>query len=82
MATSGIEELYQMMNQVFGLVGFEYRPDMAAADVPGWDSLHHTMLMLEIEQVTGVELSPYETSELPNIGALWDMVSKARAAGT
>ena len=40
------------------------------------------MLMLEIEQVTGVELSPYETSELPNIGALWDMVAKARSAAT
>jgi acyl carrier protein len=65
-----IERLYALMSDVFMLRDFPLKPSMTAEDVPGWDSLHHTILMMELERVTGVELSPQETARLPNIGAL------------
>ena len=80
--TPGIDKLYAVMTQVFGNFDFCYNPEMTAADVPGWDSLHHTILMIEIERVMGVELSAYETSSLANIGALWDVIVQTRWSAT
>ncbi|HEX3431263.1 MAG TPA: acyl carrier protein [Rhizomicrobium sp.] len=43
---------------------------MSAPDVPGWNSLNHTVLLMEIEQQLGVELSAAETIDMPDIATL------------
>jgi len=50
-----------------------------AQDVDGWDSLSHTMLLLEIEQDVHCELPLDELFLATNVGELIDI--SARAAG-
>lgn len=45
-----------------------------AADVPGWDSLNHVMLMMEIEQKFNVILDPQKTAQLENLGMLHEEI--------
>lgn len=70
-----IEALYQIMREVFGLRNFEFSPEMSATDVPGWDSLNHTVLLMQIEAETGVDLPAQKAAALPNIGALHRLIS-------
>jgi acyl carrier protein len=48
-----------------------------AADVPGWDSLNHVVLLLEFEDRFGVVLTAEETAEVPNVGALYRLLVDA-----
>jgi acyl carrier protein len=54
--------------------------DMTAVSVPGWDSVLHVVLMLEIETEFGVTISPEEAAELPTIGALYDFMIQRSAS--
>uniref|UniRef100_A0A7C3WJN8 Acyl carrier protein n=1 Tax=Fundidesulfovibrio putealis TaxID=270496 RepID=A0A7C3WJN8_9BACT len=74
-----IEELYRIMSEVFMQYDFAFRPDMGAKDVPGWDSLNHSVLMMDIGNATGVDLSPEETAKLPSIGALHALILERMA---
>ena len=78
--TFPIERLYAVMGEVFGLRDFALQPHMSAADVPGWDSLHHAVLIMRLEAETGVDLSGVETAELPDIAALHGAIAE-RLAG-
>jgi len=50
-----------------------------AADVPGWDSLMHVRLMLEVEKVFRVRFMSSEVASLKNVGELVDLIdAKAR----
>ena len=69
-----MERLYGIMGEVFGLRDFALQPQMSAADVPGWDSLHHAVLIMRLEAETGLELSGVETAELPDIAALYTAI--------
>ena len=69
-----IEELYRIMSEVFMQYDFDFKPEMGAKDVPGWDSLNHSVLMMDIANATGVDLSPEETAKLPSIGALHALI--------
>lgn len=75
-----IERLYGVMSEVFGLRDFAFSPSMSAADVPGWDSLHHAVLIMRLEMETGLDLASEETADLPDIAALYGMIA-ARMAG-
>jgi acyl carrier protein len=52
---------------------------MTAADVPGWDSLNHSILMMELGVALGVDISAEETAKLANIGALLDYLNERAA---
>jgi acyl carrier protein len=65
-----LTDLYAIMRDVFGLRKFQFEPTMSAPDVPGWNSLNHTVLLMEIEQQLGVELSAAETIDMPDIATL------------
>ncbi|WP_296819211.1 acyl carrier protein [Brevundimonas sp.] len=75
-----IERLYALMGEVFGLRDFQLQPHMSAADVPGWDSLHHAVLIMRLEAESGLDLSGVETAELPDIAALHAAIAE-RLAG-
>lgn len=49
-------------------------PQMAAADVPGWDSLNHTLIGVEIEDRAGIPVDSQELAECPDFGALVALV--------
>ena len=43
----------------------------------GWDSLHHTLITLEVNATFEVELSPHETGKAATFGALVEMIQRA-----
>jgi acyl carrier protein len=49
-----------------------------ASDVPGWDSLAHVSLIVEVEKTFGIQLGVKHSSKLANVGELVDAIS-ARA---
>jgi acyl carrier protein len=76
-----IDRMYALMANVFMLGDFTFERWMSSADVPGWDSLHHVVLTMELERRTGVELSPDETARFPDIGSLYDHVRSRMGEG-
>jgi acyl carrier protein len=56
------------------------KPDMKASDVPGWDSLVHTRIILELEDRLGREIDIGRTYELATIGELADYLGHLVAA--
>ena len=64
------ERLQGVMRKVFFNDQLEISPAMTALDVDGWDSLSHSMLLLDIEQEFGVELDVVKVSQCSNIGEL------------
>lgn len=51
-------------------------PSTNSADIEGWDSLSHTMLIMNVEETFGIDLPLEEIIELENLGALADVVRK------
>ena len=70
------EQLTGLMARVFNLDESRFRIDRntKAESVPGWDSVLHVVLTLEIEGEFGVVISPEETAGLPDTGALYDLI--------
>jgi len=60
-----------------GDLAFELAPDMTAIDVPGWDSLAHVRILLNIETRTGVALDIDQTYRTTCVG---DLIRIAKAA--
>jgi acyl carrier protein len=51
--------------------------DTTAMDINGWDSLSHTMLILQVEQRFAVRLPADRVHELDNVGELADLIAEA-----
>lgn len=73
--TFGIEELTEVVRDVLGDSSVELRPEADASSVPGWDSLQHTLIMLEISDRIGVELDAMETASMANFGELLELIA-------
>jgi acyl carrier protein len=54
--------------------------DTVALDVDGWDSLSHTMLILEIEKQFGIRLPPDRVFDLEDVGELVDLIVETKGA--
>jgi len=72
------EQLTGLMAHVFNLDESRFKIDRStrAESVPGWDSVLHVVLMLEIENEFGIPISPEEATSLPDTGALYDLIIK------
>jgi acyl carrier protein len=68
------EEVVHVMRETLNQFTVPITESTTAADVPGWDSLNHVVLLLEFEERFGVTLSAEETAELPNVGALYRLL--------
>jgi len=66
------------MARVFNLDTSRFSIDRntTAESVPGWDSVLHVVLTLEIETEFGIQISPDEAANLPDTGALYDLILK------
>ena len=69
------ERMQSVFRIVFNEPALELSDELTASEVPGWDSLHHTVLMMEIERVSGASLSPRATAGLKNIGELFAAIT-------
>jgi len=77
-------QVYDKLNAIFR--DYFERDDISlndattAADVSGWDSLAHVVLMVEVEKALGVELGLKQSSRLKNVGELVDAILKKKSA--
>lgn len=69
-----IEMIQDAMRTVFLNETLNIAPELTALDVDGWDSLSHTILMLELERTFGIEIDISRVSGMPNIGALVEYI--------
>lgn len=80
-----MENIYQRLTPIFRDVfeddGINLSPGLTAADVPGWDSLSHIRLILQIQKEFGIKFSAAQTTGLKNVGELAELIgAKSQAA--
>ena len=56
-------------------------PGMTANDIPGWDSLAHARIIMNIEARTGAEIEMSDTYRTATVDDLCDLVMRCLAAG-
>lgn len=68
----------EIMREVFDNDDIQYRDDLTAEQVEGWDSLSHIRLMVAVEKEFGVRFTGAEMEQLANLGALVDLLERKR----
>jgi acyl carrier protein len=51
-----------------------------AKDIPGWDSLMHVTLLVNVEKTFGVRFTSSEVAGLKNVGELIDLIGSKSSA--
>ncbi len=64
------ERVREAMAGVWGLPAEEIPEDADATSMPGWDSLRHLELMLELEMSFGIRIPAEQVFELTSVGAI------------
>jgi acyl carrier protein len=59
---------------VLKYAGFEWNNDLTAADIDGWDSLSHMVIITEIEEEFKVKFKLKELNKLDNLNSLIDLI--------
>lgn len=67
----GLNEVFRM---VFDDPDITVDRESTANDVEGWDSLSHVTMLMAVEEYFDVEFDQWEVMNLPNVGALEDLV--------
>jgi acyl carrier protein len=75
-----IEDLTRIAREAIGDRRIQLTPAMAAKDVPGWDSLNHTVISMTIASEFGVDLTPKQLGEAETFGAVIELVNRAMGA--
>jgi acyl carrier protein len=70
-------KLKTLIADFFGTDADALTPDSSAADVDGWDSIGHTMLILEIERAFNVRLTDQAASQVSNVSELAELVARS-----
>ena len=71
-------ELTAVFRDVFEDDALVVARETSARDVPGWDSLMHVTLILQVERRFGVRFSSGEVAMLRNAGELQDLINARR----
>lgn len=75
------EAFCQVVRRILNRPRLELTRDMKATQVPGWDSLQHVVILMEIEADADIEIDPSETSQLSDLGALVDFITQREQGG-
>lgn len=74
------ERVSQVIARVFKVEARQITDTTRAADVPGWDSLNHLILLTGLEKKFDIELPMKEAYVAQNVGELVALVQKTVAA--
>ena len=74
------DRVRQTIATVWNVSPDEIPDDADAKSLPGWDSLRHLELMLELEMSFGVRIPAEEMPELTSIGAIEEALREHGAA--
>ena len=73
------DEIIQRLRKVFVAVlkheNFEMKNELSAANVSGWDSLTHMVIISDIEAAFGIKFKLKELNKLSNLGNLIELVT-------
>ena len=64
------DELKGVILSALKLDDWDIKDETLATQVPGWDSLNHVNVILDVEKHFGVRFKPVEILKLKNIGDL------------
>lgn len=68
-------QVYSILCNVLKHSNFTMHDELVAADVDGWDSLTHMIIIAEIEKNFSVRFSLKEVNKLKNMGDLKNLIS-------
>jgi acyl carrier protein len=68
-----MKKITETIWETFGVEGIDITRETVADDIPGWDSLSHTVLMMTVEQVFGIELP--DSTTYNDVGDLIDVIA-------
>jgi acyl carrier protein len=69
-----LQHLQTIAREIIGDRDLVLLPHQSAADVPGWDSLNHTLISVEIEARAEAAVDAEMLAEQPDFGALVEFV--------
>jgi acyl carrier protein len=64
------DQLQELFRSALNNDQIELSDKMTAGDVPGWDSVAHINIMVNIEQTFGVQFTGNQLAEFKNVGEL------------
>jgi acyl carrier protein len=70
------QRLTAIFRRVFHQPTLVLRDELSARDVPGWDSLNHVTLMIEVEREFGLRLRSAEVEALQCVGDLKALIER------
>lgn len=79
--TFTIDDLSRIAAEVIGVDGLVLAGGMSASSVPGWDSLNHTLIIMEIGNSLGIEIGADETGGAKDFAALVVLVNSRLPSG-
>ena len=71
-----MDKLTKIMESVFRLSEGTIKVDSTMADTPGWDSLTHINLILEIEREFDIQLSGDDIAEMQSISKIVEILEQ------
>ena len=74
------EQVNEIIRGFFNNPKLQVSAATTAADVPGWDSLAHSTLMMEIERAFDIEFDLDDILEFANVGEIVAKIDKLRSA--
>ena len=72
------EELKKIILNTLKLDDFEFTDETIAPQVPGWDSLSHINVILEVEKHYNVRFKNLEILRLKNVGDLQRLIDSKK----
>lgn len=69
-----MSSIRDVFRSVFEDETIEVTESTTAADIPGWDSLMHVTLTVNVERAFGVRFTSAEVAQLKNVGELAGLV--------
>jgi acyl carrier protein len=70
------ESLTEIFRDVFDDDAIVPHDRMTASEVSSWDSLSNIRMIVAVEECFKIKFSTIEISDLPNVGALVDVIEK------
>jgi acyl carrier protein len=68
------DRLTQIFRSLFRNESLVLRDELTAHDVPGWDSLNHVNLIIQVEEELGIRFRNDEVARLANVGELKQLI--------
>lgn len=69
-----LAEITRAIRSVLGVPDLALDGDTLLEDLPGWDSMLHIAIMVELECRFGIEVAPHEVDAVVRVGDLMRMV--------